>query len=826
MKSTPLPWVFRLVIAATCAIYPILAGADPASAATVGESGVARSNPSLPVNSLNQGYAYLEAGKYHQAMLAFDRALGEAQAREDVAEEAETYSAVGYTLYLMRQPDEATKPLTQALEMAVKAHDTGLEGRVRAYLGLLYAESGDTRIQAEEEFQRSLSLARGNKDAAMEYDASLQLARLEPAPAKRLEKLQALSAAVLAAGMEDRSQVTLLLNIADQLKHLQALGPDPTLAPEIRTLGHAVAEKAAPLAAEAGLVGALSQIEGYRAGLYEQDGKTEEATALLIAAIQHADSANAPDLAMQWQADLGRLLARQGRVDRAIEAYRRAVFHIGEILNDIPVTYQDGKSSYSETLEPIYRGLADLLLRKAARANQPEEAQYLLLETISTLERLKQSEMEDYFNDRCALESAPPSEGAASAAASKFAPRATSPGEAAKLGNLAAILNRAKGNTAILYPIIFADRLEVLLIHDGVIHEKTVHATREQVTKQVLMLNMMLRNADDYRQILKGSRQLYQWIVEPVEANLRGFGVDRLVYIPDGKLRLDPLAVLYDGKHFVVENYSVITNSSLQFNKPRTSDEISVGKALLAGLSVPDGPSLEQIPEKLLFPDSIPGNSSRGLEDGKSNVTRQTRAAEMMAMKAAPDFREKATQKLALPGVGEEIQTLEKELSNKTLLNQTFTSKNLEEDIQSGDYQVIHISSHGYFGHTSEDSFILTYDKALGVSEVERIMKLKPGQGHSIELVTFSACQTAQGDERAPLGFSGLAIKANARHAMGSLWPIDDEATKQFMKDYYAALANARDPAKALQLAQKAMLAVQTLAHPTYWAAFVVVGEW
>ena len=121
----------------------------------------------------------------------------------------------------------------------------------------------------------------------------------------------------------------------------------------------------------------------------------------------------------------------------------------------------------------------------------------------------------------------------------------------------------------------------------------------------------------------------------------------------------------------------------------------------------------------------------------------------------------------------------------------------------------------------------MTYDKNLGVGEVERIMRINRGQGQPVDLVTFSACETAQGDERAPLGFSGLAIKASARNAMGALWPISDNATKYFMKEYYTALSTtAGDTGKSLHLAQMAMLRDKSLAHPSYWAAFILVGAW
>ncbi len=46
-----------------------------------------------------------------------------------------------------------------------------------------------------------------------------------------------------------------------------------------------------------------------------------------------------------------------------------------------------------------------------------------------------------------------------------------------------------------------------------------------------------------------------------------------------------------------------------------------------------------------------------------------------------------------------------------------------------------------------------------------------------VEVLVLSACETAAGNERAALGPAGVAIRAGARSALGSLWSISDEAT-------------------------------------------------
>jgi len=49
----------------------------------------------------------------------------------------------------------------------------------------------------------------------------------------------------------------------------------------------------------------------------------------------------------------------------AINAYRRATRHVEAIRQDIPVNYSGGRSSFRDTLSPIFLRLADLLMQQS-----------------------------------------------------------------------------------------------------------------------------------------------------------------------------------------------------------------------------------------------------------------------------------------------------------------------------------------------------------------------------------------------------------------------------------------------------------------------------
>jgi CHAT domain-containing protein len=76
-------------------------------------------------------------------------------------------------------------------------------------------------------------------------------------------------------------------------------------------------------------------------------------------------------------------------------------------------------------------------------------------------------------------------------------------------------------------------------------------------------------------------------------------------------------------------------------------------------------------------------------------------------------------------------------------------------------------------------------------------------------------------------GIAGAALRAHAGSALGSLWPVDDEATKTLMVRFYEQLISGKSSkAKALQQAQLDLIGSRTFDHPFFWAPFILVGSW
>lgn len=103
-----------------------------------------------------------------------------------------------------------------------------------------------------------------------------------------------------------------------------------------------------------------------------------------------------------------------------------------------------------------------------------------------------------------------------------------------------------------------------------------------------------------------------------------------------------------------------------------------------------------------------------------------------------------------------------------------------------------------------------------------------------VDWAVLSACNTGNGELRDGEGVLGLqrAFRvAGARSVVMTLWPVDDETTRRFMRALYRQRFAHRDlTAQAAWTAARTLLAERRAAgqstHPWYWAGFVAAGDW
>lgn len=341
------------------------------------------------------------------------------------------------------------------------------------------------------------------------------------------------------------------------------------------------------------------------------------------------------------------------------------------------------------------------------------------------------------------------------------------------------------------------DQLELILVtnNNQAICKRVDGTTRQQVLK---VAGQLRREVTDITsrppQYFPPARQMYRWLVAPLEKDLQVRGIQNLVFIMDAGLRSLPLAALHNGQGFIVEKYSV---------------------ALMPSFSLTN-----------TFYMDI--KSSQVLAMGASEFTNQ----------------------MPLPAVPVELSTITPNLwPGKSFQNKSFTLDNLKLQRLQSPFGIVHLATHAFFNPGQlGNSYIQFSDTKLQLNKLRQLGWNDP----PLELLVLSACQTAEGNQEVELGFAGLAIQSGVKSALASLWFVSDEGTMALMTKFYEELKRAPIKAEALRRAQVAMLkgevrledgklvtpsevrplppelarlGNQNLSHPKFWAAFTMIGN-
>lgn len=733
--------------------------------------------------------AAITAGVASREQGNLDLSIGQlGQARQSAANERErmrTAAELGASLLQARRFDQAKPHLLDAYayfsgdERAAVALDLG-------NLALLRREAAD----AQRYYEEVLRLCAGNTAPAL--SARLNQLRLAP-QAERTKQLGQLFDAI-AAVEEPALRARFYLNLGSQ-----AMAPgrsNPELA--FRSL-----DRARQLLADAGNGRLRVEVLDALAQLYEDQGRSPDALrlngqAMAVAAALPPGIVGDLAISLEWRQ--ARLQVAVGREDLALAAYQRAVVHIERLRQDIPIEYDDGRSSFRQTLEPVYLGLAELLLKEADRQSGAAKGAYLR-RARDTIELIKQSELQDYLGDRCTV-------------------------EAVRHGGTGGGTVAVPAGTAVLYPVIFREHVELLMETASGISRRSLPVSGALVREAALTFAADLRDGD--AGYLPRARQLYDWLLAPFDALVLEQKIHTLIVVPDGALRLVAMGALHDGSRFAIEKLAIgtVTGLSITNTSPAPTHAL---QSLIAGVSE-FGPVVDKLERGEAGRAPSAGASGRETSRGLSgrHTLRAIRSTPVTLEADTSGRRTRALREaLALPGVKDEIAAVGKILPGASMLDAAFTVEGFRREAEGEPPQIIHIASHGVFGGAADTSYILAYDDILTLDGLQSLLKSDQFRKKPIELLTLSACETAEGNDRSPLGISGAAIKARAKSVLGTLWPVEDNAARRIMETFYRGLtADHLSKAEALRRAQLELLRSEAFAHPFYWAPFLLVGNW
>ncbi|MCC5644187.1 CHAT domain-containing protein [Nostoc sp. CHAB 5824] len=353
-------------------------------------------------------------------------------------------------------------------------------------------------------------------------------------------------------------------------------------------------------------------------------------------------------------------------------------------------------------------------------------------------------------------------------------------------------LARLPQKSALLYPLILKDSLELVLVtpESPPIH-RTVAVKRENLYQTIGAFRQALINPS--RNIKAPARQLYDWLIQPIEKDLKLSGTQTLIYAPDDQLRYIPLTGLYDGKQWLVQRFNVnhITSASLtNLNTPQQST-----LRVLAGAFTKGNYQIKVGNRQVAF--------------------------------------------AGLPFATREVESLAAAVPETTkLLDDAFTPRVAVP--QMDDYTIVHLATHAAFVvGKPEDSFIL-----FGNGDRVNFRNVATWSLPHVDLVVLSACETGLGGKLGNgeeiLGFGYQMQQTGARTAIASLWSVDDGGTQALMSAFYGILSTDKlTKTEALRQAQVSLItgdwkvksqnlpvaAVSDFSHPYYWASFILIGN-
>jgi CHAT domain-containing protein len=491
-------------------------------------------------------------GQYREALAALEAAEAAARGSGDQRQVAAILGGLGNACLMTGLFDKASTYLAEALRLARELDDQASTAAVLNTLGTVNATLR-RHPEALAAYQDSAKAAAAAGRPAMQARALLNAARLLSLDGRAAEARPLVDQAVLLLGAQPRNHDTAFALVSAGVLYGDfARAAQPVAAGPLLAAAGALTD-ALRIAEAIGHPRLVSYAVGHLGALYEAEGREAEALQLSRRAVFAAQQANAPESLYRWQWQVGRLLARQGALDPAIDSYRRAVETLQAIRFELTVASAPGGTSFRDSVGPVYLELVDLLLRRSG-SGQAARVTADLTSARDNVELLKAAELRDYFRDDCV--------------------------DAVRRKDVVieqVVSERSKA--AVIYPILLPDRLELLVTMPQGLRRVTVPVTRDRITEEVRRFRRFVekRQTREYR---PHAEQLYDWLIRPLEAELAAGGIDTLVFVPDGPLRTIPMNALHDGSRFLIAKYAVATTPGVNLTDPRPLNR--VGMRLLA----------------------------------------------------------------------------------------------------------------------------------------------------------------------------------------------------------------------------------------------------
>jgi CHAT domain-containing protein/Tfp pilus assembly protein PilF len=326
----------------------------------------------------------------------------------------------------------------------------------------------------------------------------------------------------------------------------------------------------------------------------------------------------------------------------------------------------------------------------------------------------------------------------------------------------------------ILEYLVTEDQLIIFAASADTLGAKIIDVTRDNLETFVDGYYSLLVNKAEFEAVDAASEQLYQALITPVEPLLKD--KKKIAFVPTGvlfKLPFQSLGMpIEEGMRYLIQDYQIFYLNDIRSTMVTQTLDASQAKLLAFG------------------------NADR-----------------------------------TLPFAEKEVNTISGLFTDATV----YVKDDAREDLAKtsmNNYTIVHFATHGNLDPVDFNNSYLTMapnldageDGKLTMREINRIRTLR-----SCQLIVLSACNTAVNDEKLEGWINNPAkafLRKGAKTTVASLWSVDDAATGKLMQAFYSNLKQGQNKLEALNNAQKSLVESEFFAHPYYWAAFELIGQW
>jgi CHAT domain-containing protein/tetratricopeptide (TPR) repeat protein len=711
----------------------------------------------------NLGVAYHSLGSYVKSIQAQEQRLAISQARKDPISAGQSLFSIGNVYNSLKNYPKAIEFYEQSLAIAREHQDRQHEGMGLGNLGAIYTELGDY-TKAFEFYEKSLTIAREIGDRDSEGVMLFNLGRINKGLGNKAKAIEFYEQSLaIARETKDRDGERKVLN----------------------NIGSVLA-KQAPELAIVFYKQSINIAESIRRDNLKIDRKLQDSYTEIVSITYRS---------------LADLLLGQGRVLEAQQVLE--LLKIQELRDTTHDTRAGGDITQGSPLIPLEQSIPAAFNDKIAFGNRltqcdltkcPQRSQLIAQREAAnkawtqTVDRLVKGIHSQEVKDPAQLQT------------DRFI-----------LAAQKVILANPQNKTVLVYPLVLDDKLWLVwgsqAGKNGIVFDsKEIPIGRKDLSAKVGELQALLARPQSNPQALQRvSQQLYQWLIAPIRPQLDRNGVKQIVFSLDRATRYIPMAALYDGKQYLVENFALSTILTAEID---TQDKLS--------------PNLRDNP--------VLGLGLTQKVDGfKPLPAVQTELDSIVQTPQSPNLG-------IYPGL--------------KLFNNDFTEASFREHI--GEYRILHIATHGRFAPDDPaNSFLVLGDgKHLSITSIRSITALA-----NTHLVVLSACETGKGGaDKEGLEIAGIGhyfLLSGAKSVMASLWQVNDPATSLLMNRFYRNLAPGNvSKAEALRQVQIGFLngtltpaeanslgpvnpigavtgpaPIGSFADPYYWAPFILIGN-